>query len=233
MLYICYGMLKSASTFAFQIAIDIAQTHSDRGSLMQKLPQDLRASFIPENLGLTLQKINEFIPKEEIYVIKTHCKLDEETEELLSKGLAKAMISYRDPYDIVVSLKDAGDIERRKDPTQQRPYFTKIKDYQDALKRLPYIMADAEPWLKEEKIHRIQFSEIASDPIKVAQEMANYMGVTVDQSKITQIIESYTSNKKSIIEFNVGIKGRGHKEFSLPETDPIKQEMDRFLKLYF
>ena len=222
-------MPKSASTFAFQLAKDIAESHSNQSKLRQLLPQELQCNFQTE-LDKTIQKIDEVIPDEEIYVIKTHCSLNEEVKALLVKGHAKAMVSYRNPYDIVVSLKDAGERERSKPVEKQRKYFTQIKTYEDALSKIPGILKIGEFWLKYPNILKIPFSRIAKDPLTAAQEIADYMGVST--ANLSQIVESYVLNKKSIGEFNIGKEGRGHIEFSLSEDNDIKKKMDKFVMLY-
>ena len=231
MLCVCYGMPKSASSFAFTLAKDIAQTKSDQMQLKSLLPEDLQDFFIVSDLGKNLTKISEFIPEEEIYVVKTHNPLDEATKALLLKGKAKAIISYRDPYDIVVSLKDTGDREKEKPQHKQRPYFTRIQSYEDALKKIPNILRNAKSWLDYEDMNlvKVSFTEIAQTPSAVAQKIADYIGVSVD---IHKIIEPYVSNKESILEFSKGVEGRGHKEFSLEDEDPIRKKMNRFIKLY-
>ncbi len=232
MLLICYGMPKSASSFAFTLAKDIAQTISNQWKLKQELQEELRNSFISGSLGSTLKKIDCYIPHKEIYVIKTHDLLDEETKELLLKGKAKAIISYRDPYDIVVSLKDTGEREQRKPQNKQRHYFTQIQSYEDALKKIPNILKNAKSWMdyKDTNLAKISFTEISQTPSVVAQKIADYMEVNVD---VHSIVEPYVSNKESILEFNKGLEGRGYKEFSLPEENLVKKKMDEFLKLYF
>ncbi|MGB3401838.1 MAG: sulfotransferase domain-containing protein [Microcoleaceae cyanobacterium] len=233
MIFVCYGMVKSASTFAFQLANHLAQTHSNQAELNQLLPEHLQARFIPKNLGETLQKLNSYLPNNgEIYVIKTHCFLDDETKKMLSEGKVKAAVSYRDPYDIVVSLKDAGEIERQREEHKQRPYFTEIQSYEDALKKLPPVLKEAKLWLDCEDTMQINFSRIANEPVVIAQEIADYMGVNIDPQKIVKIVESYTSDKSSIFEFNKGIEGRGQKELNLSDTDPIKKTMDEFVSQY-
>ena len=238
MLFVCYGMVKSASTFTFQLATRIAQTQSDQEEIRRSLPEHLSKRFISNNLTSTLEEISNYLPNQsDIYVVKTHSPLDLGTQEMLSKGKIKATVSYRDPYDIVVSLKDAGEIERQKEVRQQRPYFCDIKSYEDALKKLPNVIQTARTWLDYEDILRVPFSSIANQPVVVGALMAKYMGINLDSQEISKIVEYYTSNKKLIFEFNVGIEGRGNKdlnfkELNLSDKERIKKIMDDFISDY-
>lgn len=232
MLFLCYGMPKSASSFAFTLAKDIAQTKSDQMQLKSTLPEDLRDFFIVSGLGKTLTRISDLIPEEEIYVLKTHNPLDKETQELLLSGKIKAIVSYRDPYDIVVSLKEAGDRERQKPKNRQREYFTQITGYEEALEKIPNFLNNARSWMEfqETKLVKISFSDISKNPLIIAQNIAQHMGLEVDTSKIAN---SYVSNKESILEFNKGVEGRGYQELNIPENNSIKKQMDEFIDLYF
>ncbi|MDY6937870.1 MAG: sulfotransferase domain-containing protein [Cyanobacteriota bacterium] len=225
-------MPKSASSFAFTLAKDIAQTKSDQMQLKSTLPEDLRDFFIVSGLGKTLTRISDLIPEEEIYVLKTHNPLDKETQELLLSGKIKAIVSYRDPYDIVVSLKEAGDRERQKPKNRQREYFTQITGYEEALEKIPNFLNNARSWMEfqETKLVKISFSDISKNPLIIAQNIAQHMGLEVDTSKIAN---SYVSNKESILEFNKGVEGRGYQELNIPENNSIKKQMDEFIDLYF
>lgn len=231
MILICYGMQKSASSFAFQLSKEVANTRYNQWELNQILPEELKPAFVANNLFETITKLIEYIHDDQIYVIKTHCALSEEVKELIREGSAKATISVRDPYDIVVSLKDTGETERRKELSKQREYFTKIMSYDDALKYLPPILKNVSSWLEYKKsgMLTIPFSRIAEDPIAVTQDIAQLLGVTVDAAGI---VEPYTSSKKPILEFNVGKQGRGRELLNLPECNEIKQSMDQFIKMY-
>ena len=181
MIVICYGMPKSASTFTFQLSTDIAYIHDDQWQLNKKLPEELQSTFIAENLSQVISKIHKYIKNDQLYVIKTHCPLNDTLVKMIQEGNVKAIVSIRDPYDIVVSLKDTSD-------------------------------------------------KIAREPLLAAREIARHIGVDAD---VSNIVDSYISNKQSIIEFNVGEIGRGKQLFLLAETNQIKKDMDKFIETYF
>ena len=232
MIVICYGMPKSASTFTFQLSTDIAYIHDDQWQLNKKLPEELQSTFIAENLSQVISKIHKYIKNDQLYVIKTHCPLNDTLVKMIQEGNVKAIVSIRDPYDIVVSLKDAGDNERQKELSKQRQYFAEIKSYEDALKLIPAILKDASSWLKYSGSGKldIPFYKIAREPLLAAREIARHIGVDAD---VSNIVDSYISNKQSIIEFNVGEIGRGKQLFLLAETNQIKKDMDKFIETYF
>ncbi len=232
-LFICYGMPKSASSFTYKLATSVACINTDQMKLQNLLPDKLKAQFIARHLEKTLQDINNYIPNnEDIYVIKTHCPLDRKVQRMLADGTAKAIVSYRDPYDIVVSLKDAGERERNKELHLQRQYFSQIQSYEDALDKLPYIIETAETWLNYEGILPVSFSKVTNQPLAVVKDIAEYLEIIITHQKAVEIVEFYTSNRSLIPEFNVGIEGRGSKEFSLSNENPVKEMMDKFVVKY-
>ena len=228
MIVICYGMQKSASTFTFQIAQDIAQTISDQIRLSSTLPEKLQHPYVGEGFDDALRTIIALIPDNEIYIIKTHHPLTEYVKSLLVENQIKAIVSYRDPYDIVVSLKEAGEKERLAGEKIQR--FAQIETYNRALNEVLAIIEIAEPWLKSPATFKVPFPKITKETVNVARDMATYL--QIPNTNVTEIVELYLSGQKPIWEFNVGLEGRGHQELKLSDDNKVKKEMDRFICLY-
>lgn len=223
-------MPKSASTFTFQIAQDIAQTISDQIQLSSTLPEKLQHPYVGEGFDDALRTIIALIPDNEVYVIKTHLPLTEYTKGLILENQIKATVSYRDPYDITVSLKDAGQKERLREEKVQRKWFAQIKTHEDALKKVSDILKIAETWLNFPDSFKVPFPRITKETINVVRDMATYL--QVPNTNIEVIVERYLSGRKPIGEFNVGVEGRGHQELKLPNDHKTKKEMDSFIELY-
>jgi hypothetical protein len=224
MLYICYGMPKSASSFICQLAIDIAQSHSDQNRLLLGLPSHLQGDFFHNDLEHKLPDFCAAIPEQAIYVIKTHDPLTEALKAELQAGRARAIASYRNPYDIAVSLKDAGVRERKSPLSQQRPFFVNIRNDKDALIQIPYHLKCARSWLtfaqsqeNAGSVLAFAFEQIVHDTHRVAEAIATHMGITSDISAIdiSAIVTPYQINQQKILEFNVGRSGRGMQELDL------------------
>jgi len=229
MLYICYGMPKSASTFAFQLARDFARTVSSQEELKARMPEDLKHPFLGD-MKESLRRVSQCIPQYEIYVVKTHAPMSDRLKPMLTQGDVKAFATFRNPYDIVVSLKDAGETERHKEKERQREWFTNIKTYEDALQHLPPILNAASDWLQRPDVLKLSFSAIKNQALSVAKQIAAHMGIT--DLDVDAFVKKYLSKKELIGEYNVGAEGRGYKEFSLPDHDPVKQQMDQFIRQY-
>lgn len=238
MIVICYGMPRSASTFAFQLARDIAQTQSDQEQIRQRLPSKLRNSY-RERLDEDLEELIACVPAHQIYVVKTHCGFNPTIKAYLETEQAKAIVSYRNPYDVVVSLKEIGEAERSKPVTQQRQSFAQIQSYADALTWMPYTIKVANSWLEwqDERLLLVPFVEVVKDSTAVAEKIAAHLGVT--QINAANIVKPYLANRSAIIEFNVGQSGRGQQIFDLPENQTllaqrpnIQKAMDRFVRRF-
>jgi len=223
-------MQKSASTFAYQLAIDVAQMRSDQTHLQMNLPEDLQPKFTT-SLDVTLSGLLDFIAQDEIYVIKTHNPVTWDVKELIQAGRVRGLVSYRNPFDIVISLIDAGERERQKNKNEQREYFSQIECQDDALQLMDVIMSHAKTWLDfdSDQILKIPFPKIAQFPTLVVQEIAAFMGVDVDPGKI---VHGYLTHQKPIYEFNVGKENRGERELIFSGDEQLKLEMEQFVRDY-
>ena len=231
MIYICYGIPKSASTFAFTLANEIAAARSDQGALRDSLPSDLRGAY-HENLNEKLPRFLSLIPEDEILVIKTHQRMTYDIRRFIQEGKCKAQISIRDPYDIAMSLHDAGIRERSLPEGEQRRAFTSIESLDDALERLWVLLNDGETWLSvaaELNIPIIDFEQIRNRPYRVARKIGNNIGVNAD---VDAIVYKYVSDKSRIGEFNKGESGRGRQNIKPDESLPIHERISDFWSKY-
>ena len=70
MIYICFGMPKSATSFAFQLASSIANQQTRQHVLQQTLPEPMRNRFLLDRIGEQVDQLLEFIPRDAHYVVK-------------------------------------------------------------------------------------------------------------------------------------------------------------------
>jgi hypothetical protein len=231
MIYICYGIPKSASTFAFTIAYEVACEKTDQAGLWSTFPVEYSNEYL-ENLDVNIDRLLSIVPENEILVIKTHQRLTQKLHDWLRAGVCRAQVSIRDPYDIALSLFEAGESERKRPPSQQRRGFTEIHTIEDALGRTRRVLIDAVYWLEfQEKLQYpvIDFSQVCKHPYEVARRIADNMGVSADTD---QIVTKYVSDKQTIDEFNKGVEGRGRERIKLNSKDPGKRLFDTFCDRY-
>lgn len=232
MIYICYGIPKSASTFAFMIAYDIACAKTDQASLWSTFSREFSSEYL-ENLDVNIPRLLEIVPGDEVIVIKTHQRLTPGIRDWLRSGVCKAQVSIRDPYDIAFSLFEAGARERKLPISSQRRVFADIYTIGDAIGWTCRILKDAVDWLEyhgQLNYPVINFTQISNRPDEVAERIAGHMGVRTD---VNQIVAKYVNDKSTIEEFNKGIEGRGRACIRLSGMDPGKRFIDAFCGRYF
>ena len=223
-------MAKSASSFAFQLAAGIANQHSNQAELLQRLPESRQNSY-QANLAGHIEKIHACTPAADILVLKTHDPLDRTIQQMLRDNRMMASITIRDPYDILVSLLDSGQRERLRPAAEQRPYFSEIKELEDALRRVPSHMKCAEDWITYAggfpNCEIFRYNQLRTDPFSVARRILRQMDIAAD---IDAVVSGYLADREKIWEYNQGVSGRGHSEITVPESHPVKPIMDRFCR---
>lgn len=147
MLVFCYGIPKSGSTLAFQIARAAAIIGGHRQRL---LPPPLRTPGHKVNFQ---QHLNPDLlwrlaerARERILVIKTHDKPGPDWvaayRDLAARGQAAAIVNHRDPRDICLSLCDAGRAARAAGETA----FAEFLTLEDAAARVQAYLAELDDW---------------------------------------------------------------------------------------
>lgn len=147
MLVFSYGVPKSGSTLAFQIARAAAFLS---GHPQRLLPPPLsapghRVNFHQRLDADLLHRVAERTG-DRILVIKTHDAPGDEWaaayRDLASRGQAKAIVNHRDPRDICLSLCDAGRAARAQGETA----FAEFVTLDDAARRVQGYLTELEAW---------------------------------------------------------------------------------------
>jgi hypothetical protein len=221
-------MVKSASSFATQIAVKILQSNSiDIISLKE---------FIPESNGLFLnldQNICQVVRKAlpilgaKALVIKSHADFPNQCKELIEANSIKIISTFRDPAEIALSLIDAG----KKDEALGRVRFNAYKSVEDTLEAIDWQISCFYNWAKgTPNFLPLYYDDLTSDSITASNKIANFLGLSFEDS----IIKGFLQKKDSIWEFNKGILGRAEKELDSKTYDTLKirwSEFYRFIEI--
>ena len=229
MIFISNGMPKSASSFSFLLCNEVASIRTPRHLFKRSLPEHLQPMYV-HDITEILDELVEAVPQQQVYVLKTHTPFNEKIRQHLENGTAMASYSYRDPYDIVMALFDAGKSEREKpDPAERREAFASIFTIEDALKHIPGNIKNARAWLEQVDklpgVSKVPFETLRKYPSWVVEEYARLFGVRLNADAV---VNKFLSNKKLIWEYNKGQSGRGHSEIQIADDHPVKKLMDEF-----
>jgi hypothetical protein len=241
MIFMCYGMQKSASSFAWQIVKDLAEIVGDKQlALRLHYIEDIDRRIGFQNIFNIEQfdYFNDRIPQNKIMVIKSHSPLSKKLADHISAKGGGAIATYRDPLDIAVSLLDVGVAERIKPIDKQRPGFSGVVTLKDAVNRLPESIETAESWLANDFIEHILYEKLCYETrIAVNQIMKVFLnaGVDITNDQIENVLSKYSGSSNAIIpEFNVGGVGRYKAVMTQEEILSLKEKYVNFrLKLGF
>lgn len=178
MLVFSYGVPKSGSTLAFQIARAVAflAGHSQR-----LLPPPLstpghRVNF-QQRLEVDLLHRAAALAGDRILVIKTHdapgAAWQAAYADLASRGRARAIVNHRDPRDICLSLCDAGRLAR----AQGDSAFAEFVTLDDAAARVRGYLAEMEAWRGLPGVLDLRYEVCAFDMDRAIAAIRAHLGL--------------------------------------------------------
>ncbi|MDE1915793.1 MAG: hypothetical protein KGJ57_05720 [Sphingomonadales bacterium] len=221
MIIISFGMLKSASTLAYQMTEQILR-QAGRAPCILGLPlrPALSVTNYFDNIDMALIRRIEAAAQGRDIVIKTHQLPAPDVLEQVEHGAIRATVSYRDPREIALSMVDHGARSRR----WSIPEFSECKTASDCLASIDDQVETLRSWCRIGGVERIAYNDICFDMRSVITRLANRLGVAVMPAQV----ESVFANKMMVGQFNKGVKDRFH-EMSARESTIF---LDRYAHFY-
>jgi len=226
-IYICYGITKSASTFAWQLIKRIAisgglpiatLTSKSKG---RNSPEDYIDPVSQTNLDLIRSDVGDFP-----VVIKTHGGVTPAAAGLVAEGKAEVFVSYRDLRDVALSLLDHGARSRAKGIKD----FAQFHELADTLEDIKAQIQRLEGWVKSCKPLLLSYDEICFDTPSTISRIAERLGVSVD---IEAIFAEFDLNKDLIGQFNKGERRRFEREMDSETSALFIETFVRYYRTYF
>jgi hypothetical protein len=226
-LYISFGMTKSASTFAWRLIKQIAQTG---GLPVATLSVKSKGRQAWEDYVDVLSETNLQLIAEEIgdapAVIKTHSAVTPAILRLAAAGEAVVFASYRDLRDIALSLLDHGARSRVRGVAD----FASLYTVEDTLPVLANQVRRFTDWVKSAQPLLLPYDEICFDTRTTIGRIAARLAVTVDAEEIFAAVDS---SKRSVRQFNRGEHRRFDREMHPDTQGLIVKEFDEFYAEFF
>jgi hypothetical protein len=181
MIYICFGMTKSASTFLYQL---IEETFRAAGRRPARLDPPFRPLRSVENYfdmidPTLLLAISERIGERDV-VLKTHQELHPDVAREIDSGLRLASASIRDPREVALAMVDHGRRARRRGYAE----FAECRVVYDALPSLDNQVANFKRWAGLRTLEIFRYNEICFDSRAVVTRIAAQIGVAVDPAEV-------------------------------------------------
>ncbi|AOO83413.1 hypothetical protein [Bosea vaviloviae] len=221
MIYICYGITKSASTFLYQLT---EETFIAAGRRITRLGPPLKESTSVENyfdfINLNLlSEIQEHVKGQDV-VLKTHGPPLREVAELIASGRILANSSIRDPREIALSMIDHGERSRRWKNTD----FSEFVAVSDTLDILDIQISFFQAWAQIDGVRIFKYNDICHDSASVVRSIVSQIGTEVDIDKVLNKFRS----KTTIGQFSKG------KALRYTEMSPDDQSifLERYAEFY-
>ncbi|WP_439493702.1 hypothetical protein [Bosea sp. (in: a-proteobacteria)] len=217
MIYICYGITKSASTFLYQLTEEVFRA---AGRPIARLaPPFTRPGALENYFNVIddelLARIDQDTGGADI-VLKTHGPPQGRVAELIASGNVLASASIRDPREIALSMIDHGARARRWRSTP----FSEFVTLTDTLNALDIQLPFFEAWAAIDRVAVIFYNEICYDTATVIANIADQLKVEVESDQVMARFQ----DKRLIGQFS---KGK-----ALRYTELNDDEQAIFLKRY-
>jgi hypothetical protein len=210
MIYISYGVTKSASTFIYQLVEEIFRMS---GRQPAKLSTTLKGRPHVENYvepisGEILDRVRKEVRGQDV-VIKTHGAPDNVILAQVASGHVLASAIIRDPREIALSMVDHG----------ERARALGVKDFTDfteprlAIENLKRQIERFNRWTSCKAVLVFAYDQISFETTKAVQILAAQIGVDVNPEVV---IAPFAAKKSKIGQFN---KGQRNRYLELPLED--------------
>jgi hypothetical protein len=231
MIVVSYGMIKSASTFVFQISSDILKRRSQEEDVAMVDPSELDArivaNFVPGNVDLSaiVEKLLERQEAEGVIhaIVKSHVECPKRIRGLLDDGEIVATASFRHPAEVALSLIDAAINDRK----QNRGRFDEYDTWDAAVAQLPYQARCFQSWVESKSVLPVYYDDVASNPLEAMRKVSNLLDY---QGPIESIVLPYLENKSKIAEFNKGILKRREEELSADAVEGVESALPGLMR---
>jgi hypothetical protein len=220
-IHLSYGMLKSASTLAYQLTEEMLR---QGGYNPRILPPPLRPALSVtnyfDNIDLDLIHRIETAAQGRDVVIKTHQLPAPAVLDKVARGEILATASLRDPREIALSMVDHGRRSRR----WSIPEFSECRTVFDCWPSLDDQVETLRAWCALAPVQRIAYNDICFDMAAVIQRLAGALGVDVDTARVEHVF----ADKGMVGQFNKGVKDRFHEMTALESM----RFLDRYAHFY-
>lgn len=217
MIYICYGITKSASTFLYQMTEEVFRA---AGRPVARLGKPFRGvdsvenyfNFIDHEL---LDEIDRHTGGADI-VLKTHGPPCGDVAMRLRQNEVLASASIRDPREIALSMIDHGVRARR---WRNKP-FSEFVSVADTLNALDIQLDCFREWASVETVRVFSYNEICHDSRAVVRRIADQIGSEIDADAVVRRFR------------DTGTIGQYSKGKALRYTEMSAAEQSVFLERY-
>lgn len=161
-----------------------------------------------------------------MFVIKTHRSPTFFIKLLIRLGISKAVFSYRDPRDVVLSMIDHGNRSRLN--LDEPECFQNITDFKSSLKYVKRALKKHVRWQKYGNALFIRYEEFMVDKRNAISSLNHYLEFGLREETIDEILVLHESEKTTYHNYNKGVINRHLTELS----EEQQQQCNRIFRNY-
>jgi hypothetical protein len=201
MIYISYGVPKSASTFTYVVTETVLKA---AGYAPVALSEAVKGGKSPLNYidavsWSTIERVRSEIG-EKWAVIKTQGAQDTRLVDAIERGEVFASAVIRDPREIPLSLLDHARRSRQRgiaDFAESETVTDTFKVLDDSVRRLTR-------WMNSSKVLLLTYDEISFDTESAVQRIIEQLGISVGSATVISALP----DSRKISQFNKGARNR-------------------------
>ena len=223
LLYFSYGMTKTGSTLAFELArsaLDLCGYPQDPAKL-EGIIINARLNFVNTLQKAGLQKTMAYARKlGHPLVLKTHARPPEELADMIKRGEAVVQVSYRDPRDMALSMLDHGIRARARGSNS----FSELKTLEQTLENIRQQFETLSLWLKLPNVLPLYFEDVGFATPAAAKQVLQRLGLRLDAKTLADVVHQHRFTQK-----NKAKALRYPDEMAVGQSEAIAQEFAPFI----
>lgn len=217
MIVISAGMVKAGTGWYFNMTNDLLVATGHQAVHDVRDQFKLHDFMLHDNCNIssitTRKLLRLMVPhlRGKSFVVKTHEGPNRSLRYFMAAGAVKATYIYRDPRDVLLSLKDFI-IDRRSGDAAQVKTFEDM-DLKTGLQRTRPILRVWDSWDRYQQrfgnAFIVRYEDLSADPVQVMTDFMAYLGVDAPGDLIRAIVAKYRPDKldpekSGTLHFNKG-----------------------------
>ena len=199
LLYFSYGMTKTGSTLAFELArsaLDLCGFPQDEVQ-SDVAKANLNRSFVNHVTDEQMEALKqEARSRGYPIVLKTHQRPALCVRQAIISGEALAHACYRDPRDMALSMLDHGENARRKG----RKPFSELHTLAQAFANIRSQHDTLTAWLRLPNVLPLYFEDIAFNTVETARRILKQLELKLDPEMLAEVVHTqrFTQKNKAV-----------------------------------
>jgi hypothetical protein len=225
MLVFSYGIPKSGSTLAFELAKAVARLGGHRQPLLPAvlLPGGHKVNFAQDLVAADLPRLAEAAAGR-ILLVKTHACPGPEWvasyRALAAQGLVSAHVNHRDPRDICLSLLDAGRLARGRGERA----FAEFVTLEDAVSGVRRYLAEQAVWEALPRVLALDYAICAFRMAEAVEAIKSDLGIACPNWLVRLWVQRFAFTYR-----NKAVPARHEAELTPEQSDRLARDFAAWL----